>query len=451
MTTHPKTTATSKPINFFKGHPSFRLLPREAIIEATTQLLSPEVRDFDDKNEDRHPLTYGPDEGSLWVRTAIADFNNTCFQLAEEKMKSKAEYINLTAGASYGVMNILQQTTLPHTGYTRQAFLVSPTYFLINETFIDSGFGGKLTAIEELGHGKIDLETLEKKIKYFDSISVDHPSDLDLITAPNSSKKVYRYVIYLIPTYSNPGGQTYSLETRIKLIELARKHDMLIISDDVYDLLKYDDPLDKLPCPLPRLTHLDRLSYENGESGYGNTVSNATFSKLIAPGLRFGCQETVNRNLAWQLSQGGANVSGGTPSQLNSMIVGTLLNSGKATEVIGNLRKEYLLRSTTLYEAIKKYLPRDTKYDMQLGGYFSWCTLPEGYNCKEIQDELEKRYNVILANGSSFEVIGDEKNWGQRSVRLSISFLESQDIEKGIKLWGSICEEYAIKHNLSFR
>ncbi|CDO94141.1 unnamed protein product [Kluyveromyces dobzhanskii CBS 2104] len=442
------------PINFFKGHPSYRLLPREAIVEAASQLLTPEVRDYDDVDEDRHPLTYGPDEGSKWVRTAVAKFTNDCFRLPAEDIRTKPEHINLTAGASYGVMNILEQTTLPHTGYTKQAFIVSPTYFLINETFIDAGFGGKMTAIEEVGHGKIDMENLERKLQHFDSLpddDIDHSADLKLITAPNATKKIYRYVIYLIPTYSNPGGQTYSMQTRVKLVELARKHDMLIISDDVYDLLKYDDSPDELPQPLPRMTHVDRMSYSGGASGYGNTVSNATFSKLIAPGLRFGYQESVNDNLAYQLSQGGANVSGGTPSQLNSMIVGTLLQNGRATEIICDLRKEYKVRATCIYESIKKYLPRDTIYEQQLGGYFSWCTLPDGYNSKEIGKELKEKFNVTLANGSSFEVIGDERNWGDKSVRLSSSFIEAADIETGIKLWGTVCEDYAKRHNLEFR
>ena len=85
-------------------------------------------------------------------------------------------------------------------------------------------------------------------------------------TEVNSSKEVESISCLLYTS-----GQTYSLETRVKLIELARKHDMLIVSDDVYDLLRYDDSLDELPHPLPRLTHVDRMSYKHGDSGYGNT------------------------------------------------------------------------------------------------------------------------------------------------------------------------------------
>jgi aspartate/methionine/tyrosine aminotransferase len=45
------------------------------------------------------------------------------------------ERINLTPGASYGLMNTLQLCTSPGTGYTKQAFIVSPTYFLAASIF----------------------------------------------------------------------------------------------------------------------------------------------------------------------------------------------------------------------------------------------------------------------------------------------------------------------------
>lgn len=56
---------------------------------------------------------------------------------------------------------------------------------------------------------------------------------------------------------------------------------MLLITDDVYDLLTYTSD----PVP-PRLVTLDS-SIPSGNS-YGNTISNCSFSKLLAPGLRFG-------------------------------------------------------------------------------------------------------------------------------------------------------------------
>lgn len=420
-------------INFFKGHPTESLLPNRAIVEATTSLLT-NSRDYDYDPQNRHPLTYGADAGAVWVRDEVAKLSNRAFR---PKIETQHEFINLTAGSSYGIMNILTQTTLPHTNYTKQAFLITPTYFLINETFIDAGFGGKMTAIDEIPGG-INFELLEAKLKeYVDD--EDHERDLELINNPEATpKKVYKFVLYCIPTFSNPGGEMYDLDTRVRLIELAREYDMLIITDDVYDLLDYKQPLDKLPNPLPRLTHLDRETYTNE---YGNTIVNSTFSKLIAPGLRFGYQESVNEKLVHQLSQGGANVSGGTPSQLNSMIVGTILKQGHIDDIINSFRKVYSERAQSLEKAIKELLPAGTSATGFAGGYFIWVTLPSKYDVVKICAELKSKRNVILANGDNFEVIGDIRHWGNRSVRLSISYLTKEQIYKGIEQWAETISE----------
>ena len=98
-------------INFFKGHPSFRLLPNKVVAEAAAQLLVTGDRDYDADTLNRHPLTYGSDEGALWVREAITRFNNDeTFRFArDDKARSRPEFLNLSSGASYGVLSILLQ------------------------------------------------------------------------------------------------------------------------------------------------------------------------------------------------------------------------------------------------------------------------------------------------------------------------------------------------------
>ncbi len=67
-------------INFFRGHPTNRLLPSAEVLKASTILLSSE-RPGDTLEEDRHPLTYGSDLGSKWVRSTIADWSGRVFGL----------------------------------------------------------------------------------------------------------------------------------------------------------------------------------------------------------------------------------------------------------------------------------------------------------------------------------------------------------------------------------
>ncbi|CAI4038622.1 hypothetical protein SMKI_05G2340 [Saccharomyces mikatae IFO 1815] len=436
-------------INFFKGHPSSRLLPREAVIQATAAVLGPETREYDDDPYNRHPLTYGSDEGALWVREQICTFlNDQVFKFDDgARTRTQVDHLNLNSGASYGMLNILLQTTLPHNGYTRQAFIITPTYFLINDCFRDAGFKGRITAINEKSHDSIDFESLVAALDHHEGES-QPDSTTEIIQGPALTKKIYKYVLYCIPTFANPSGNTYSLETRRRLIDIARKYDMLVISDDVYDILDYTTPSNELASPPLRMVHIDRSTAPLGQASFGNTISNATFSKLIAPGLRFGYHESINSNLARQLSKGGANVSGGTPSQLNSMIVGELLRSGAAQRCIAHLRSVYAERAAILTAALKKCMPLRTEITPVKGGYFTWVTLPPAYNAVEISTVLANKFNVILANGSNFEVIGDEKNWGQSSFRLSISYLEADQIERGIELLGAVCKSYATTNNI---
>lgn len=74
----------------------------------------------------------------------------------------------------------------------------------------------------------------------------------------------------LSPTLHNPTTATMSLERRRRLVELARRHDVVIVEEDVYGLLP-DHP----PPPLAALAP-ERVLYLTG------------LSKTVAPGLRLG-------------------------------------------------------------------------------------------------------------------------------------------------------------------
>ena len=78
--------------------------------------------------------------------------------------------------------------------------------------------------------------------------------------------------LYLIPTFQNPSGRTLPVERRRRIVELAREHDLLVLEDDPYGLVRYEGE------PLPSLFDLS-----GGEVAYSSS-----FSKTIAPGLRVG-------------------------------------------------------------------------------------------------------------------------------------------------------------------
>lgn len=418
-------------INFFKGHPTLALLPSEEIAAAFRKVIvENQYTDFELSTTSRHPLQYGTDPGNLEIREDVARWSSGKFGRKDLSPDS----INLTGGASFGSADILAVCSDPLV--TQHVFLVSPTYFLANYMFIDAGFEGKMSAVKETPGGTydIDLDALESKLSALDAelgLEPVQDKEINIIEDPSGRgpRKFYRYVMYLVPTFSNPGGLTYSYETRLKLIQIARKHDMLLISDDVYDYLSYDGK-----PPVLKLNHIDEDTLPAGWK-YGNTVSNCSFSKIIAPGLRTGWQETPTPALAQQIATNGATKSGGAPSQLNTFVVREFIISGGLDASISLLVKAFKARAEVLKAALKKYLPKSITVYGGDGGYFVWVEM-DGVDMTESLATLAKEHNVIIADGNHFEVTGDVLGWGKKGARLCVAFHSEEEIEEGVRKWG---------------
>lgn len=95
-----------------------------------------------------------------------------------------------------------------------------------------------------------------------------------------------------------------SLKRREELVKVARDYDALIITDDVYDFLQWPSSLSTSTASLdkaalPRIVDVDRYidggAERVGGDGFGNAVSNSSFSKIFGPGLRTGWVEGTKK------------------------------------------------------------------------------------------------------------------------------------------------------------
>lgn len=423
-------------INFFKGHPTLSLLPTKELAAAYNLVILDGGLHWEHDPHNRCPLEYGTDPGNLTVRQSLIGWSNGRYG----RPGGDPDSVNLTAGSSYGAASILTACTSPQV--TQRAFLVSPTYFLINYAFVDAGFAGKMEAVLETpgGEYEIDVESLDARLTELDAalglppVNTSDP-EINVISDPSGRgpRKLYRYVMYLVPTFLNPGGLHYSLKTRRRLIEVARKHDLLLLLDDVYDFLQYTDE-----APVLKLNHVDQDSLPAGWN-YGNTVSNNTFSKIVAPGVRCGWHETPTPALARQLATTGANKSGGTPNQLSTFVIQHFIESGALDKTIARLLEVFSARAKALTEALHKHIPNCSVYG-GTGGYFVWCKVPTT-NLAHALKVLAEKHNVIIAEGFHFEVEGDPHNWGQSCARLCVAYLSTEEIEQGIELLGQVLRQ----------
>ena len=58
---------------------------------------------------------------------------------------------------------------------------------------------------------------------------------------PSSAAEAERPAfLYTIPTFQNPSGRTLSVERRGRIVEIAREHELPVLEDDPYGLVRYE-------------------------------------------------------------------------------------------------------------------------------------------------------------------------------------------------------------------
>ncbi|RAL15701.1 aminotransferase-like domain-containing protein [Aspergillus homomorphus CBS 101889] len=422
-------------INLSRGWPNPALLPTAALATASaTVLASPTIW--------QPALQYGPDEGFQPLREHIAHWLATFYQL---RCPLSPDRICITGGASQNIACILQVFTDPL--YTRNVWVVAPTYHLAGRIFDDSGFAGRLRAVPQGATG-LDLNYLRQELVAAEDKAHREQNLAPKVKPARPWTKIYKHVIYATPTFSNPSTLTMSLSDREQLLRLAREFDALIITDDVYDFLQWSsDPTGKETQPehalLPRIVDIDRYLDGGPSDEWGNAISNGSFSKLIGAGMRTGWAEGTEK-LAYGLSQTGSSRSGGAPSQFSASMVAQLFPTRILQNYIAHvLQPAYAARYHRMMCAINEHLvpqgvtptvPKGTA-----GGYFIWLRLPASLRATKLAVLARREHELEVAPGNMFQVQGDpvaEKNDFDDGMRLCFAWEEEADLEEGVRRLG---------------
>ena len=249
--------------------------------------------------------------------------------------------------------------------------------------------------------------------------------ELDKTLAEMKAKGEKPKFIYLIPDFQNPAGMTMPEDRRIEILNIAKKHEIMIIEDSPYRELRFSGK------PQRMLYDLD-----NGE---GNVITLGTFSKIFMPGFRMG----------WVLA--------------HPMVIDNFVKAKQSTDLCtsaflqkitvkffqknyfdANVKKivdMYRGKLEAMLGAFEKYMPEGVTWTRPEGGLFLFLTLPEGYDAEELfQIAIEK--NVAFVLGTVFFVNGGGKN----TMRINFSYMsEEMNIEGVKRLADAIKELYARK------
>lgn len=271
-------------------------------------------------------LPYGPERGAGFARVALADFLTEQYGIA-----MVAEQLLISNGNSQAIDLCCAALTTPGD----VVFVEEPTYFLALRIFADHGLRVVGIAVDDEG---LRIDALEAQLAKY---------------SPR--------MVYVIPTGQNPTGSSMPTERRRQLVELARKHEFLVLADDAYQLLHYRDPV-----PEPLAAHVDS----------DVVVSLGTFSKILAPGLRLGWIQS-SETLLDVLAARGQLVSGGGLNPFTSALITSVLEDGGMVAYLEDLRRTLFGRLQVMDETLQAHIPSDVTYRRPDAGYFFWLRLPE--------------------------------------------------------------------------
>jgi DNA-binding transcriptional MocR family regulator len=211
-------------------------------------------------------------------------------------------------------------------------------------------------------------------------------------------------LLYLVPTLHNPTTVTLSRERREAIAEIAKRHDLTIIEDDVFRYLASEAP--------PTLYSLapERTYY----------IQSA--SKTMAAGLRIGFMGVPLGAGADIVRQ--QMIIGGRPVSLALEVARRWIESGVADGVLSRIRAELLARRTVALEVLDGHAVQ-----CEPGSMYVWLTLPPAWRAPEFAAAAQAN-GVKLTPGAAFAM----DHAVPRAVRASLGPAPSQEaLRDGLK------------------
>ncbi|MDI6897578.1 PLP-dependent aminotransferase family protein [Methanocella conradii] len=360
-----KVTEDSSIISFAGGLPNPKSFPVEEVAAAAAKVL---------KEDGESALQYSTTEGYPPLRKYIAK------RYARYGIKADAGEILITTGSQQG-LDLIGKVFL-NKGDT--VAVERPTYLAALQSFgmYEPGFIG----ISLMDDG-IDVEAMKKAL------------------ADDAVK-----LLYMVPSFQNPTGITYSHEKRKQVAEALRETKTVLVEDNPYGDIRFMG--EDLP-PMKRYVG-------------GDAIIMGTFSKTVSPGMRLGwlyapgdiMEKLITAKQAADLHT----------SYFVQRVVYQYLLDNDVEKHIKRIRRMYKAQRDAMVSALERYFPDGVYYTRPEGGMFLWVTLPEGISSIKLF-EIAIKNKVVFVPGYAFFVDGS----GQNTLRLNYSSSNEEQIEEGIK------------------
>ena len=366
-------------ISFAGGFPDSAMFDVEGIRAASNAALD---------EEPGASLQYGATEGYNPLREQLA-----AFMTSKGATALTSDNLIVTTGSQQG-LDLLGKTLISPGD---KVIVEGPTFLATIQCF--RLYGAELISapIDENG---VKTEELEKLI-------VEHKPKF----------------VYLIPTFGNPSGVMLSLERRKAVLEMAVKHQTLIVEDDPYGDLYFGD------APPPSLLNLSATVPGSREL----LVHCGSLSKVLSPGLRVGWMIAPAELLgkATMCKQ----FSDAHTSTFAQATAAQYLKAGRMPATLAKVRKVYAERAQAMGDALRKELGDAIEFVQPQGGLFVWARLTGADGKVADGNVLAKRAiekGVAFVPGTPFYCANPDS----ATLRLSFATADVDKIREGVARLG---------------
>jgi len=379
-----KLTQKSGVISFAGGLPAPETFPVEDLKDIVIEIL---------EKYGAESLQYGTTEGDPWLRGILVERH-------------------LAHGFNIGIGNLIITTGSQQALDLIARILIDPGDYVL--CGLPSYLGG-LNAFSAYGAKLKGITIDEDGMK---------PDELES-TIIHLRKLGHRIkFIYIIPDFQNPSGITLPESRRIRIIDIAVKHDLLIVEDSPYREIRFEGEPQKM------LGQLDSS---------GRVITLCTFSKIFAPGFRVGWvignTEIIDKIV---MAKQTADLC---TSPFVQKVIARYIEKGLLEKNLPATIGLYRERRDHMIACFRRYMPGNVTWTEPQGGLFLFVTLPRDIDSESIFGKAVEK-NVAFVPGSTF--FCDDS--GHNTLRINFSFSNLHDIEEGVKrLAGVIKKEIAGK------
>ncbi len=299
------------------GIPDAASLPREQLEQAANQV---------HQSHGDVAFRYGFGQGPNGVREWLANHRNHI-----EQTDTTAEWFQMTNGSSGAIDLIVRSMIDPGDIIIAE----NPTYMGTLHNFRGVGADVRFVSMDDEGLLTDELDQTIESLR--------------------SAGKTVK-LIYTISAFHNPTGVTLSASRREALLEVAYKHDVMILDDEAYRELWYDNPP---PRALSAMC-----------DGYG-VITTGTFSKTVATGIRVGYIHARPEILAlfgrMRFAMG--------QNQLGLRAFGAFLDAGHFEPHLQHMRDVYREKRDRLHAALLREVSEYLDWSLPDGGFYLWASV----------------------------------------------------------------------------